>query len=957
MTPEIGPAANPRRVPAQQSVSLLHGNRKQPARNETSEWSSGSNALNLASVGASNASLPSSLQPFGQASSGESSNVQEWFEKSNNAVCDQAAPFKDESPFFMRQSESSYEPASPALPYVDDNDGAPSPPSPAALMHLGTEGSSTDDFRGVIDDLTIENKRLKKRLRRYEKLHDSHLKDEKLFEVRIHGLPPHKKRELEETLRKFATGLGQQGQFPANGYEGLLPLPAAQKTTSSQASLHNDSAYASMSASGQGGSSGPLSDTMYQRTKTSAASRHQNIHSYLHHIPGGLLPPPNPATMTERAKKKLVVRRLEQIFAGKGAPVAGHQQPMQQQEVSHMAARADRSALEASGGRARQEGLREANIMSKDHEDAEQESPDELLAAMKSQAATIREQDFAGKSPAHTAIEQRPTRPLDLDPQRAQVPAENVAYFRNLGFSPPEPDSLRVPEEGHGWLYLNLLINLAQLHTINVTMEYVQKAISEYSDRFEISQDGHKVRWKGRQSRNKKHSNSDSGESAEQIRNASDGQSPRKRPKLSHHIGGRSKTWAPGRMSGAATSRSAMESNRHAYTPLFSHRESTDGSCDSSTDQDDNSSPFPTGNAGDSSMMTSSGIRTTSIRPKKIKDDGPIIFYNDTRFCTDLSAERKPDGIRDAPQYVALAAQSLGGPHNSRTMFAEKRGPLHTTSNLPEPVDYGDDFTPEDMEISFGESSSSASASLGERRTPVKDLHLEVTGMGGVWPADHFQIDVRGHHVRPTRAVTRCTPALPPKFADLFHGRRPKVVAVQHQVSSASIKVLPPTELPPALGYMPFMEDDYDNDDSDTDDSQSSVSPDSPHVEPRSPAPQPLDLYLGESDEEADEDDDDSNMESDTSVDFLAQARQMDPDSIRAKEREYDLQVAERLAEEIPAGSSAATAGGGSGFALPADGVERAEYRRAKQEVRAVAVAASLQRATERNETMFDIPR
>ncbi|KAK3674571.1 hypothetical protein LTR78_005657 [Recurvomyces mirabilis] len=952
MTSETGPAVNPRRVAAQHSVSLLHGNLKQPARNESSEWSSGGNPLNLASVGTSNSSLPSSLQPFGQVSSGESSNVQEWFEKSNNAVCDQAAPFKDESPFFMRQSESSHEPASPALRYVDDNDGAPSPPFPAALMHLGTEGSSTDDFRGVIDDLTIENKRLKKRLRRYEKLHDSHLKDEKLFEVRIHGLPPHKKRELEETLRKFATGLGQQGQFPANGYEGLLPMPAAQKTTSSQASLLNDSAYASMSASGQGGSSGPSSDTMYKRIKTSAASRHQNIHSYLHHIPGGLLPPPNPATMTERAKKKLVVRRLEQIFAGKGAPVTGHQQPMQQQEVSHMAARADRSALEASGGRARQEGVREAHIMSQDHEDAKQESPTELLAAMKSQAATIREQDSAGESPAHTATEQRPTRPLDLDPQRAQIPADNVAYFRNLGFSPPEPDSRRTPEEGHGWLYLNLLINLAQLHTINVTMEYVQNAISEYSDRFEIPQDGRKVRWKGHQRKNKRHGNDGSGESAEQTNNASEDQSPRKRAKLSHRTGGHGTTWAPRHLSGAATSRSANESNRHTYTPLFSHREGSDGSCDSSTDQDDNSSPFPTANAGDSSMMTRSGIRTTTTRAKTIKDDGPITFYNDTRFCTDLSSERNPGDIRNAPAYVAFSAHPLGGLQNSPTIFAERRGPLHTTSKLPEPVDLDDDPIPENMEINFAESSPSASTGLGKQRTPIKDLHLEVTGMGGVWPADHFQVDVQAHHVRPTQPMTRYTPALPPKLAGLLRGDRPKRVAVQHQVISSSTKVLPPTELPPALGYMPFANDYHDDDDSDTDDNETSVSPDSPHAEPRSPAPQPLDMYLGESDEEADEDDD-SDMESDTSVDFLAQARQMDPDSIRAKEREYDLQVAEHLAEEIPAGSSAATAGGGSGFASPADGVERAEYRRGKQEVRAVATAAALQRATEGNEAIF----
>ena len=56
----------------------------------------------------------------------------------------------------------------------------------------------------------------------------------------------------------------------------------------------------------------------------------------------------------------------------------------------------------------------------------------------------------------------------------------------------------------------------------------------------------------------------------------------------------------------------------------------------------------------------------------------------------------------------------------------------------------------------------------------------------------------------------------------------------------------------------------------------------------------------------------------DGSIDMLATARQQDPDTIRAFEREYDAAVADRLAEEIVAGSSAATAGGGSGFNSPA---------------------------------------
>merc|ERR1711977_791494 len=62
-------------------------------------------------------------------------------------------------------------------------------------------------------------------------------------------------------------------------------------------------------------------------------------------------------------------------------------------------------------------------------------------------------------------------------------------------------------------------------------------------------------------------------------------------------------------------------------------------------------------------------------------------------------------------------------------------------------------------------------------------------------------------------------------------------------------------------------------------------------------------------------------------------------------EREYDAHMAERLAEDIPAGSTAATAGGGSGFASPASGVGKEEYRRAKDQQRAAAQPASLKKA------------
>jgi hypothetical protein len=93
--------------------------------------------------------------------------------------------------------------------------------------------------------------------------------------------------------------------------------------------------------------------------------------------------------------------------------------------------------------------------------------------------------------------DQRPTRPLDLDPNRAQVPEDNIKYLRHLGFSPLEAGSDEQLVDGHGYMYLNVLINMAQLHTLNVTPEFVKKSLEQYSKKLELSSDGRKVRWKG----------------------------------------------------------------------------------------------------------------------------------------------------------------------------------------------------------------------------------------------------------------------------------------------------------------------------------------------------------------------------------------------------------------------------------------------------------------------------
>jgi hypothetical protein len=837
------------------------------------------------------------------------------------------------------------------------------------MMRAGTDGESSDDFRGVIDDLTIENKKLKRRLKKYEKLHDAHLKDDKLFEIRVHGLEADKKRELEEILRAFAAGLAPQPApaFPPNGYAGISPGLKTHQTGSSQASNQlTDSAYASMSASGQGSSAPSVGASKHRRNVQAAKSRQQNIHSFLHHIPEGLQPHPNSEAMSERAKEKMVVRRLEQIFAGTDALAGPHHQTLQQEDVSQTAARADRTAIEAQGQQALLEGHREADMMNMETEDPLDIGAKRRLAAGNTDALNhqesenIAEQDFAESSPDSKSDEQRPTRPLDLDPDRAQVPADNYRYIRHLGFSPQDPEHQRTPEDGHGWVYLNLLINMAQLHTIHVTPEFVRKAVTERSDHFEVSEDGRKVRWRGGSRITK--TSSYGGDSSRE-RTDDDGQSPRKRLKTSNGSGVRATSQGG---NGASVRKPQPEFGRLMYTPLFSHRSmSEDSEASSSTGEEYNDSPYTQQMGGESSGMASSGLHTSAPKKKRKQDNGPIIFYNNAGFCTDLSGDSGARGSNGTPYYKPSSLAPVGRtpPREEPSQMFEKRGPLEEASLLPEPMDLADNPIPDSLELAFPTQSPPSSASGAQKRPSID---LEVTGMGGVYPADNFAIEVESRHAvvdqheAPAIPIQDTTKNLPDRFARILHGNTPqrkvRAAVAQRYLNIQRIEH-PPSMLPPALCFVPEEDDSTSDDYSGTVD-EMSMSPDAADVLPPSTAPQTMympDVDSEDSDEEMeDEEYDESDAESDGSLDLLATAREADPEAISRKERQYDAEMAERLAEAIPAGSSAATAGGGSGFASPESGFDKREYRNAMEDARkrmklqvpaVSAVSPTLQRA------------
>jgi hypothetical protein len=243
------------------------------------------------------------------------------------------------------------------------------------------------------------------------------------------------------------------------------------------------------------------------------------------------------------------------------------------------------------------------------------------------------------------------------------------------------------------------------------------------------------------------------------------------------------------------------------------------------------------------------------------------------------------------------------------------------SNNGSRTVSSGDDmgFSPEALRDNSGNTSPDI-------------MYFEASGIGGVCPEDNFSIHVRRSQIPITPshvAASHRTSFYPKAIQDALRSeyesrqadspRSSPQRVIREEILSTSRKDLPKSTLPPA-SFLPL--DSCSSGDVDSEfASDASSEPDSSDCP--ATAMQILNIAPVRSDqsEASDSDYEDSD---DGSVDLLATARQQNPNAVRVSEREYDAGLADRLAEDIPAGSSAATAGGGSGFNSPAGDAQQA---------------------------------
>ena len=766
----------------------------------------------------------------------------------------------DESPYYLPHGSSAE--TGKGNPHDHTHDSNP-PLRPFAGFIAGTNGSGSDSYRSVIDDLTVQNKLLKRRLRKYETSDSPHLEKDKLFEVKIHALPSKKRQELEDLLRTFASnssysddGISTDSKEASKGTSssyhshllasGSEPVQINTSISSISNSRPVDSAYASRPASGPTSVSGLKVRTSEPQSKI---AEKQNINSFSDDIPEGLLPR-HVVAMTERQKKILVVRRLEQLFTGKVNGILGdHNQPLQQQEVSKSALRAEQEGREPF---ASTEGIREA-LIKPQPVDVGKSTPLNFVTERSNDSSTSRH-SFGAIVDSNAPPEQRPTRPLDLDPDRAQVPADNIEYIRHLGFSAPHlmsEDSSDAGADSQGWIYLNLLIGLAQLHIINVTPDFVRAAVKDISSKFQLSRDGQKIRWRG--GTEGSHISSD-GDASSRIHSPNDSasleESNRKKRKLDEFQTRRS---AQGRFASTpiqaydpASSKSASTlANALHYRPLFNHHSSKDDS--NSSDNDASNIPYNLG--GEGRVSRSAHLRSHISRPESSsqqrRQEGPIVFYNGAKFFTDLSGDR---GNISTLQHVTGVgkhgdySRDALGCSSRKSRSAILRTPSGSLMQYRPFKDYSGDImdqlsekshSTDNLAIEPGVKWSSPKPSTA---TPL--MVFNASGLGGTRPADHFAVTVETRRAKlesTARAKSsrfsatgphtrRFQHNIPRASLDLFRDSEEEhtteTLPLKIEVVSTHFHKLEPSELPAPTGYYA----DSSSSDEDSDCSSSSHS-------------------------------------------------------------------------------------------------------------------------------------
>jgi hypothetical protein len=489
-------------------------------------------------------SSPSRVESLsGKRSLRGGSNAARCFEQYNTKVQKHSkACMNDDSPFFIDKS-----------PSIET--------SPTGLSQLDTDYVTTETFRTIVDDLTVQIGSLKRRLRRDGKPKSLTSESRKPFEIKVHSLEADEKHELERILHRFVSDLPTRSvsEDTTSHYGDILPSVEPYTTMPPQLSTLGTRAAQISGPASVRRLSPSVSDSRQRGFPDRGSPKPIHVQpDDAKHTNKCMFSLENLELMTT---KELVVHRLEQLFAGEDVFSAPRLEALQQPEILQEVVHVENAIIQVWEQQAISESVCAVRILSKETETVVASTTTEQLEiTQRAHTSHLIDPMLRQKM---TDILPRP----ELGPSR--LVAENVRYIRQIGLSPVHPGSVKLRGDEYEWFYLNVLANMAQLHTLNVTSDFIRKAVSELSGHYTVSKDGHKVRWNSSWGlvKKRRHVNGE-----DLSRNASDETSVAKgkRLKTAHSISSRGSLRTGMRLKPAPTTWTSHQKNgKLVFAPRF----------------------------------------------------------------------------------------------------------------------------------------------------------------------------------------------------------------------------------------------------------------------------------------------------------------------------------------------------------------------------------------------------
>lgn len=553
-----------------------------------------------------------------------------------------------------------------------------------------------------------------------------------------------------------------------------------------------DSAYESVSATGV---TVPTVPSVSTRPGTVL---YQKVHGNTFPAASSVPQPSGDAMIPDREKRESIVRRLEKIFENDlGAFGQSNEMTKSLKSVQHRPLAASTAPV------------------------VDETSARPLDESVSSGGENI---ESAGAQSDHRLQPESLLPHQDESVQNKQRPSPSHLRYPGVASPTTEPG----PQASPGWIYLNLLVNMAQLHTLNVTPDFVRKAIHDCSTKLMLSDDGCKVRWRGYsqqtgpcpdepyKSAATPLANSPISSSVKKLEQDGHGPSIMRRDSAQEystfHL---QDTTSSGRHQSSILNNAT--DSKLQYRPMFaprkrrssrSHRDAKD---DGSVDSD----------------STSSSMASCPAQTQMDNQSGPMIFLDRDPFFLDLSADLPDSDRLDRKLYGRLVEQPLGRQNGSTEMYreTEKRSSnalptisgeilrdgngLHQSIPFPSLTIYDDDPANPPQNSTTG----------------AEPVELAASGIGGIQLDDNFAIDVKTEQQPPPPSLS-----VPPyedgrewqtraRVSSHVLPTHPPVPAAHHRhLLSATTRHLPPSPLPPPSYVYPAFSSSSSSSDCESDD-------------------------------------------------------------------------------------------------------------------------------------------